>query len=596
VTIAVPYAATLCEAFQATAARNPDGAALLTRDGGPGLTWEQYAQRVKALAAGLAGLGVRRGDTVALMLTNQPAFHLFDAAALHLGAIPFSMYNTLPAEDVAFLLSDAAARVVVTEQGFVERLAATSSASVEHLVVVDASARGALSPQDVAARATEEFDFDAAWRAVRPDDVATLIYTSGTTGPPKGVELSHRNVLASIAGYDEAIRFPPAGRVVSWLPMAHIAERICSHYLPMTHGYSATCCPDPRQIAECLAEVHPTWFFAVPRIWEKLKAAIEASIEADTDEQRRGAARSAIAAGLRAVRIEQSGQILPAPLREERGILDAKLFSAIRAQLGLDQAALVNVGGAPAPDEVLEFFHAIGIPVAEVWGMSETAGAGAINRPDAIKIGTVGRPLGICDIKLACDGELLVRGPTVMTGYRGQPTLTAETLDGDGWLRTGDIGRFDDDGYLTIVDRKKELIINAAGKNMSPAKIESCLKAASSLIGQAVAIGDRRPYNVALVTLDPDAATAFAQRHGLSAALESLASEPLVLGEISRGVEQANEHLARVEQIKRFKLLPVEWQPASEELTPTSKLKRRPIATKYARQIEELYDETRERM
>jgi long-chain acyl-CoA synthetase len=414
---------------------------------------------------------------------------------------------------------------------------------------------------------------------VGPDDLLTLIYTSGTTGPPKGVQLTHANLLSAMRGFDDVIAFPDEGRVVSWLPMAHIAERACSHYLPMVLGFSTTCCQDPRQVVAYLPEVRPTWFFAVPRIWEKLKAAIEAGVEAEQDAERKKATQWALDVGLRKVRAEQAGEEVSDELREEHAKADALVLSKIRERLGLDQVESVNVGAAPTPREVIEFFHAIGVPLAELWGMSETCGYGTCNPPDKIKIGTVGPVSPGAEIKLADDGEVLIRGPVIMAGYRNQEEKTRETIDPDGWLHTGDVGEFDEDGYLKIVDRKKELIINAAGKNMSPANIEAKVKASSPLIGQAIAIGDMRPYNVALITLDPDVAPAFIQQNG----------EEAVATEIERGVAAANEQLARVEQIKRFKVLPVEWEAGGEELTPTMKLKRKPISEKYAAEIEELY-------
>ena len=557
-------ASTVTEAFQATANAHPDRCALRTKGDEFSITWREYAEKVRATAAGLAGLGLERGSTMALMLTNRPEFHWFDAAAMHLGATPFSLYNNYTAEQIQYQVDDAEARIVVTEGAFADRVRTLTG--VEHVVVVDDE-----SADRVEAHAPQSFDFEAAWRAVQPDDLLTLIYTSGTTGPPKGVQLTHANLVAGINGFDQIIRFPSEGRVISWLPMAHIAERASSHYLPMFVGFSTTCCPDPRQVVAYLPEVRPSWFFAVPRIWEKLKAAIEAGVEAEQDAAKKQATQWALDIGLRKVRGEDVG--------EEHAKADELVLSKIRRRLGLDQVESVNVGAAPTPPEVIEFFHALGIPLAELWGMSETSGYGACNPPDRIKIGTVGPPAPGAEIKLAEDGEVLIRGPFVMPGYRNQPEKTREALDEEGWLRTGDIGEFDEDGYLRLVDRKKELIINAGGKNMSPANIEAKLKASSPVIGQAIAIGDGKPYNVALVTLDPDVAPAFEQQHGHDA----------LLAEVERGIEAANEQLARVEQIKKFKLLEEDWQPGGEELTPTMKLKRKPIHEKYRSEIDELY-------
>jgi long-subunit acyl-CoA synthetase (AMP-forming) len=512
----------------------------------------------------MAGLGLQRGATLALMLTNRPEFHWFDAAAVHLGATPFSVYNTYTAEQIQYQVDDAEVRIFVTEKAFEERVRGLQN--VDHVIVVDDKGAGG-----VEAHAPQGFDFDAAWQAVQPDDLLTLIYTSGTTGPPKGVQLTHANLVSGINGFDEVIEFPNEGRVVSWLPMAHIAERSCSHYLPMFVGFSTTCCPDPRQVVAYLPEVRPSWFFAVPRIWEKLKAAIEAGIEAEQDAAKKQATRWALEVGLRKVRGEDVG--------EEYEKADQLVLAKIRAGLGLDQVESVNVGAAPTPPEVIEFFHALGIPLAELWGMSETTGYGTCNPPERIKIGTVGPPSPGAEIKLADDGEVLIRGPFVMPGYRNRPEQTREVLDEEGWLHTGDIGEFDADGYLKLVDRKKELIISAGGKNMSPANIEAKLKASSPVIGQAIAVGDGRPYNVELVTLDPDVAPAYEQQNGRDA----------LLTEVERGIEAANEQLARVEQVKKFKLLDEEWQPGGDELTPTMKLKRKPIHEKYAREIDELY-------
>ena len=571
-------ASTVAEAFQLTAQAHPERVALRLKDDEFSMTWAEYAQKVQALAAGLANLGLERGGALGIMLTNRPEFHFFDSAALHLGATPFSVYNTYAPEQIAYQVTDAGARIVVTEQAFLDRIRAIEG--VDHIIVVDATQLDeALTIADVEAEGDPEFDFEAAWHAVRPDDILTLIYTSGTTGPPKGVQLTHANLLSAVNGFDEVIAFPSDGRVVSWLPMAHIAERACSHYLPVMLGFTTTCCPDPRQVVAYLPEVHPTWFFAVPRIWEKLKAALEAGVAAEQDDAKRQATEWALEVGLKKVRLEQAGEEIPEELAQEYAKADELVLSKVRARLGLDEVESVNVGAAPTPREVIEFFHAIGIPLAELWGMSETCGYGTCNPPEKIKIGTVGPVSPGAEIRLAEDGEVLMRGPMVMPGYRNQPEKTREAIDDEGWLHTGDVGKFDEDGYLKIVDRKKELIINAAGKNMSPANIEARVKASSPLIGQVVAIGDGRPYNVGLITLDPDVGPGFIEQKGAEA----------VQAEVQRGVDAANEQLARVEQIKKFTILDEEWQPGGDELTPTMKLKRKPILEKYATQVEELY-------
>jgi long-subunit acyl-CoA synthetase (AMP-forming) len=587
-------AATMCEAFQLTAAERADQVALRTIADGVSITFGQYAARVHRLAAGLHALGVRRGDTVGLLLTNRPEFHLLDTAATHLGATPFSIYNTSSPEQIAYLLQDAGNRVLAVESALLDRAkqAIGQGGRVEHLVVVDRGHDDVITLEELELADPPGFDFDATWRSVEPEDILTLIYTSGTTGPPKGVQLTHANELAECRGIDAVGHPRPGGSVISYLPHAHVADRGLSQYAQMVWGHTVTCCPEVTQVFAHVADAHPTFFGGVPRVWEKLKAALEAGIEADPDEARRAAIKEAIELGLSKVRLEQRGEPVPDELERAYARAEEVVFSKIRAKLGLERCEWYMIGAAPSPLKVLEFFAAIGIPICEVWGMSELASIATLVPPANVRLGTVGPPIPGVELRLDADGEILVRGPTVMAGYRNQPEKTARTIDPDGWLRSGDIGEFDEAGFLRIIDRKKELIINAAGKNMSPANIEQELKQGSPLIGQAVAIGDRRPYNVALLALDPDASAAFAQQHHLAdASPEAMSAEPAVLEAVAAGVERANARLSRVEQIKRFKVLPCDWPPAGDELTPTMKLKRKPIAEKYAADIEALYAE-----
>ena len=581
-------AQTLCEAFEITAAANGEKVALRVA-GKPGaITWDAYAQRARRVAAGLAALGGRRGDTVGVMLVNRPEFHVIDAGAMLLGAVPFSIYNTSGREQIEYLLADAANRVLVIERAFEERLAAVRAPTLEHTVVIDA-ADAALSLEQLEALGARAFDVDAAARAVAPDDLLTLIYTSGTTGPPKGVQLTHANMLCSMRGYRRTIPEMGHGRTASYLPMAHVLARWLDHYHPMWAGGEVSCVADPRAVIAALPTVRPTRFIAVPRVWEKLKAGLEAAMAGEPDPQRREATRWALDVGLRVVRARQSGNEPDEQLAREHAKAEQLVLARIRGRLGLDELDLAGVGAAPTPLEVLEFFHALGIPVVEGWAMSETAAGGTINSTSAPRLGTVGRPLPGVEIRLGEDREVLVRGDNVMAGYRNQPDKTAEAIDAEGWLHTGDIGEIDGDGFLRIVDRKKELIINAAGKNMSPANIEARLKTSSPLIGHAVALGDARPYNVALIVLDPDNIAAFARANGLLEEDVALAEHSDVVAEVTAAVTRANEHLSRVEQIKRFTILAEDWPPGGDELTPTMKLKRKPIAAKYAAQIDEMY-------
>jgi long-subunit acyl-CoA synthetase (AMP-forming) len=571
----------MCEAFQLTAAEWADGPALRFKDSDYEASWADYRDAVRKRAAGLAKLGVERGDTIGFMLVNRPALHLTDAAAMHLGATCFSVYNTSSPEQVEYVVRDAGNRVIVTEQAFLETVLAAREAvdTLEHVVVIDGEApNGTIPIAELEAMGDPGFDFEAAWRAVEPSDVLCLIYTSGTTGPPKGVQLTHANMVAVWRACDQVQETKAGGRMISYLPSAHIADRWAGIYAQMLYGSCVYCCPDPRQMVAYSIEVKPTVWGGVPRIWEKLKAAIEVGIAAEADEAKREATEAAIEVGLRRARALMDGGLTD-ELQAEWAGADERVLSGIRAMLGLDEVESFVVGAAPTPPEVLEFFLALGIEIRETWGMSETTAIATLNPPGGIRVGTVGPPIPDTEVKLADDGEVLVRGPQVMLGYRNLPEKTAEALGEDGWLRTGDIGEFDDAGYLRIVDRKKELIINAAGKNMSPANIEAKLKAATPLIAHAVAIGDNRPYNVALLALDPETLAA----RGLSA------GDADVEAEIERAVEAANARLSRVEQIKRFAILNGEWAPGGEELTPTLKLKRRPIERKYAAEIEKLY-------
>jgi long-subunit acyl-CoA synthetase (AMP-forming) len=584
-------ARSMAEAFRITAEDFGDRVAVRTKDDSVALTWAELRERVDALAGGLAKLGVRRGDTVALMLSNRPEFHLADLAVMMLGAVPYSIYTTSAPEQIAYVVGDAGSKVAIVEEAFADVFAqarAEVPALATVVVLEGERGEGTVAWADVEG-ADPGFDIDAAWRAVGPDDLLTLIYTSGTTGPPKGVELVHRNLLAAVESIEAMIQFPDGAKVISWLPAAHIAERAAHHYLPIVYAMTITCCDNPREVVSYLPLVKPTWFFAVPRIWEKLKAGLEAMLAGQPDEQREPA-QAALDAAVRKVELEQAGEPVPDELAAAVAQADAQMFSGLRAMLGLDEAVSVNVGAAPTPHEVLVFFHAIGIELAELWGMSETCGSGCCNPPGKVRIGTVGPPAPGVEIKLGDDGEVLMRSPVVMRGYRNQPEKTAEALDPDGWLHTGDIGEFDADGYLRIVDRKKELIISAAGKNMSPANIEATLKGASPLIGQVAAIGDGRPYNTALIVLDADFAPAWAAKNGLEgASIEDLARDERMRAAVQAGVDAANARLARVEQIKTFTIIPGDWAPGGDELTPTMKLKRRPIAEKYAGEIDAMY-------
>src|SRR5918999_443134 len=557
---------TLCGAFQVTAAANADRPALRVFGSDRELTWRDFAERVRSIATGLAALGIGPGDTVGLMLDSRAEFHLVDTAVLHLGALPFSIYNSNPAEKIVPLLANSDARILIAEPHYVPALveAAKENPRVERIIVVgDEAAPGQLTLDELEALpAPDGFDFEASWRAVAPDSLAMLIYTSGTTGEPKGAEWNHRSLMTNLRGHHQLLPVSPGGRMISYLPMAHLAERFFTHYGTLVFGLTVTSLPDAKQLHTAIAEVRPTRFFGVPRIYEKLADLVRKV--ADEDD----ATRAAIAA------VDAGG--------DERA-RTRELLAPVRARLGLDAAEYLGSAAAPARADLLDLFDALGMTIIENWGMSET-GMTLINPPERVKLGTVGKPTPGVEGKLAEDGELLVRGP-IFVGYRNDPEKTREALDEDGWMHSGDVATVDEDGYYSIVDRKKEIIINSAGKNMSPAYIENVIKSKSPVIGHAVAIGDRRKYNTALIVLDEEGLRAFASAHGLEGSHADLCRAPEVRAEVARALDAANVALARVEQIKTHRILDVTWVPGTDEVTTTMKLRRKAIGEKYAEEI-----------
>jgi long-subunit acyl-CoA synthetase (AMP-forming) len=549
---------TLCEAFAATAARNVDAQAIIGTDGSS-ITWGQYADRVLDAAAGLHELGLRPGDTFALMLATRLEFHVLDTAAILLGAVPFSIYNTAPPEDVNYVLGNSGAKLAFVEDDFRDRVKVDSTLTVSEL------------PQLMSRGAASHFDVEAAAKEVAPDDLLTLIYTSGTTGEPKGVEITHANVLAVAAGVEQVNGWPDQAALVTYLPMAHIGDRNVTHYWPMMMGGAVSCCNHISRVLDVMRDVRLEVVFGMPRLFEKLRAIIERDCDRDT------------LAAINQARERALGQDAAEP--------DPELLARVRATYGFDRLRFGITGGTMTPPDLMGFLHGLGLPVGEIWGMSECTGVATMSAPDLQRIGTAGTPIPGVEVRLADDGELELRGPGVMHGYRGRPDQTAETFTSDGWLQTGDIGEIDADGYVSVVDRKKELIIGSAGKNLAPARIEARIKEAFPLIGGAVAIGDQRPYNVALIALDPDACAGFARELGLEAdSPAELCGDPGIHEAVAGQIQRANEHLSAPERIKNFTIVPVAWLPGGDELTPTMKPRRRAIIHKYAAEIEALYE------
>jgi long-subunit acyl-CoA synthetase (AMP-forming) len=498
------------------------------------------------------------------------------------------VYNTLPAKQLTYVFDNAGTRVVICEEQYADRVRA-SGAPIEHLICVDGTPEGTLSVADLYAAAPDNFDFESTWRAVQPDDIVTLIYTSGTTGNPKGVEMTHANLLFEGYGLADVLGVEFGDRGTSFLPTAHIADRMCCLYIQEMFGTQVTTVSDPRAIVSALPDVRPTVWGAVPRVWEKLKAGIEFTVSNEADETKRAALHWAMSVADKRAEALIAAEPLTDDVAAEWAQADDLVLSKLREKIGFGELRWAVSGAAPIPRETLAFFAGIGIPITEVWGMSELSCAATVCHPDDARLGTVGKLLPGLEGKFAYDGEYLVRGPLVMKGYRKEPAKTADAIDADGWLHTGDIFEVDSDGYLRVVDRKKELIINAAGKNMSPANIENTIVAACPMVGVMIAIGDGRPYNTALLVFDADSVGPYAAERGLDSSPEALAADPQVIARIAAGVAEGNAKLSRVEQIKRFRVLPTLWEPGGDEITLTMKLKRKPIFTKYAEQIKELY-------
>jgi long-subunit acyl-CoA synthetase (AMP-forming) len=565
---------TLCGAFQVTVAAGGDRPALRTYGEDDVVTWDEFGRRVRVAATGLHALGVRSGDTVALLLRNRPDFNIADAAVLHLGAVPFSIYATEPEDTMLALLLDSGAEVLVTDAEFLDR-ADSLRARTDQLrhVVTSLSELEELDSPD--------FDFEASWRAVTGESIATLVYTSGTTGEPKAVQIPHRAVMHSLRGVDTHAPARSEHRGVSFLPAAHITDRFICHYWTLGLGGTLVSVPNPDDLWDAIVDTRPTRFFGVPRTWEKLADRARALIDADPELQ------AALETGYERVRAEQSGSLLDGDAAERAAEADEAL-RPVREHLGLDRAEWLTVAAAPSSYAILEFHHALGHNLAELWGMSEFMMA-IMNPVDRVKLGTVGLPLPSVEARVAEDGELLLRGPHACMGYRNDPEKTAAMLDEEGWAHSGDLVSVDEDGYFRIIGRKKEQMINSSGKNLFPAKIEAALKEASPLLGHVASIGDRRRFVAALIVLDPAELRAFADKHGLEGDHAELVAAPEVQAEVQRAVAEGNEKLARVEQVRAYKVLDVEWVPGGEEVTQTVKLRRKAIDEKYADDIEELY-------
>ena len=591
---------TVCTIF-ADAVRNwPDRTALRWKRDGEWhqLTWREYGDHVAAATLALRDLGFGPGQFGLIMARNVPEHVIADLAIVHAGGAAISVYNTLAAEQLEYVANHSEATVAfVEDEAFLSKFLAirASTPNLRHIVLVGGSApEGVMRWDDLLARGRELHEaepqmFERSWRAVGPEDTVSLIYTSGTTGPPKGVVYSHNNIIWTLESIDRMQKFQ-GDTVISYLPLAHVAERFSSEWRAPYDCFEVWMCPDPNILPQYLVEARPTLFLGVPRVWEKLMAGLQAGVDAEPDESKRKMVQGAISAAITARRLRQDGKAVPPELVS--GIEQAQpLFGLLRAKIGLDRCATAFTSTAPCRPEVHDFWAALGLPLYEVWGMSELTGPATAVPRDGHQTPSIGVPLPGVEVKLGEDGEILVRGGNVMVGYYREPAKTADMVDADGWVHSGDIGTLGPDGHFRIVDRKKELIITSAGKNISPANLEALAKS-SPIIGQAVAVGDGRKFISALVVLDPQVAPMWAKARGLEgASTAELAENPVVVDEVRRALQQANTHLSRVEQFKRFTILPADWSPESEELTPTMKLKRRVINSKYSSQIESMYSD-----
>ena len=589
---------TVCTAFADAVAKWGEKPALRWKDDGDWrtLTWRDYRDEVAAVTLALRSLGFGPGQFGLIMARNAPEHVIADLGLVHAGGAAISVYNTLAPEQLEYVANHSEATVAFVEDaGFLEKFLAIRSRTpkLQHLVLVRGDApEGVMTWESLLARgrelsSAEPKAFEESWRAVGPEDTISLIYTSGTTGPPKGVVYSHNNIIWTLESVQRFWAIEPQ-TLVSYLPLAHVAERFTSQWRGIADGHEVWLCPDPNQLLPFLVEARPTFFVGVPRVWEKLMAGLRAGIAAEPEEAKRQMVQGAVEAAISSYRLRHEGKPVPAELATvvERA---QPLFVLLRSKVGLDRCTTAITSTAPCRPEVHEFWAALGMPLYEVWGMSELTGPATVVPMDDHQAPSIGRPMPGVEVRLGEDGELLVRGGNVMVGYYKEPGKTSEIIDAQGWVHSGDIAEPGPNGQFRIIDRKKELIITSAGKNISPANLESLAKS-SPIIGQAVAVGDSRNFISVLVVLDPQVAPAWAKARGIGATtMAELAEDPTVIEEVRRALTAGNTHLSRVEQFKRFTILPTEWSPESEELTPTMKLKRRVIYSKYGPQIEAMY-------
>ena len=551
------------------------------------LSWSEAAGRVEGYANGLLSLGVRKGDAFAILGSSRVEWALFDFALGAIGAIAAPIYANSSTKDAGYILDHSESVGVLCEDDLQRAKVEEARERIprlRHLLTFadldDLAARGR-------AYATEHPNaLREAGDAIEEDDLFTYIYTSGTTGPPKGCMISHRNYYAMVAVVDDLPGFTgPEDTMLLYLPLAHNFGRLM-HLSGAYVGYGIAFLPDPLQVAAALATVKPTVFPSVPRVYEKIHTSIVARFDEATGARRK-LVDWALGVGRRVSALRREGQPVPRGLAARHRLADKLVYAKVKERLG-GRLRLAISGGAPLAPEIAEFFHAIDILLIEGYGLTECTTAASTNTHEAYRFGTVGRPLPGTEVKLAEDGELLIRSETVFQGYYKDPEATAEVLGTDGWLRTGDIAEIDDDGFILITDRKKDIIVTAGGKNVAPQNLENDLKT-SKYVSQAMVVGDRRPYIAALITLDPEELPKWAAERGVSGDVQTLAESERVRELIQGVVDAVNADRSRYEQIKRFAILPRDFTTEDDELTPTLKLKRRVVAQHFAAELDGLY-------
>jgi long-chain acyl-CoA synthetase len=609
-------ATTIIERFNEHVRNRPDKVALRYKSGGDwrDITWRGYGDAVKKAAKSLLSLGFEHSDKIALLSGNRPEWQIADVAAMSIGGAAAAIYTTNSPEQVAYIIGHSEAKIAfvdVTDQ--LEKILKMRSElpKLEKVVVFegyegDADKDFVMAWDDflLLGKDVDDSRYEEGLRSVKPEDLATFVYTSGTTGPPKGVMLTHSNIWWTATHSEQHIPIGDAdnGRALSYLPLSHIAERMISHLLQIYYGTQTWFAESLDTLLGDLQACKPTYFFGVPRVWEKFYAGFQAMAaqppKDKSEERKKKLARKAIELGREVTKLEQEAVArggkatdarIPLGLKLQHAALDKLVLAKIRERFGLDQCVLALSAAAPLNPDLIWFFHSIGIKITEGYGQSEDNGPTSWNPPDAVKIGTVGTAFPELQVKLAEDGEILVRGGNVMTGYYKDEAATKEAVDADGWLRSGDVGEFDEHGYLKITDRKKDLIITAGGKNIAPQEIENRIKF-HQLISQVVVIGDRRPFLTALVTLDEEKAPAWAKEQGIEGDIGAIANDERTLKEIEGAINEVNRNLAKVEGVKKFRVLERDFLQEENEITPTMKVRRKQINENYRDAIEGMYE------